>query len=118
MKKKGGCLKTVLIVIGVIIILGIIGSVIGGKDDGPKKVNSDTSTDATQDASKNESEPEQTVFNVGDTVNLNDVEITLVNITESAGGEYTTPDEGNEFLILEFEIANNSSKDIQFVYSK
>lgn len=37
MKKKGGCLKTVLIVIGVIIILGIIGSVIGGKDDGPKK---------------------------------------------------------------------------------
>ena len=112
MKKKGGCLKTVLIVIGVIIILGIIGSVIGGKDDGPKKVNSDTSTDATQDASKNESEPEQTVFNVGDTVNLNDVEITLVNITESAGGEYTTPDEGNEFLILEFEIANNSSKDI------
>lgn len=106
------CLKTVLIVIGVIIILGIIGSVIGGKDDGPKKVNSDTSTDATQDASKNESEPEQTVFNVGDTVSLNDVEITLVNITESAGGEYTTPDEGNEFLILEFEIANNSSKDI------
>lgn len=112
MKKKGGCLKTVLIVIGVIIILGIIGSVVGGKDDGPKKVNSDTSTDATQDTSKNESEPEQTVFNVGDTVNLNDVEITLVNITESAGGEYTTPDEGNEFLILEFEIANNSSKDI------
>lgn len=112
MKKKGGCLKTVLIVIGVIIILGIIGSVIGGKDDGPKKVNSDTSTDTTQDASKNESEPEQTVFNVGDTVSLNDVEITLVNITESAGGEYTTPDEGNEFLILEFEIANNSSKDI------
>lgn len=45
-------------------------------------------------------------------MNLNDVEITLVNITESAGGEYTTPDEGNEFLILEFEIANNSSKDI------
>lgn len=35
-----------------------------------------------------------------------------MNITESAGGEYTTPDEGNEFLILEFEIANNSSKDI------
>ena len=114
-KKKGGCLKTILIVIGVIIVIGIIGSVMGGKDSEPKKVNNDTTTDGTQstaDTSQDNKEPEQTEFTVGDTVNLNDVEITLVNTVESSGNEYLTPDEGNEFLILEFEIANNSSKDI------
>lgn len=114
-KKKGGCLKTILIVIGVFIVIGVIASIAGGNDNEPKKVNNDTSTDSPQsstDNSKDAEEPAQTEFTVGDTVNLNDVEVTLVNTVESAGNEYLTPDEGNEFLILEFEIANNSSSDI------
>lgn len=36
-KKKGSCLKTILIVIVIIVILGVIASIAGG-DDQPKKV--------------------------------------------------------------------------------
>ena len=35
-----------------------------------------------------------------------------MSATESNGSEYITPDEGNVFLLCEFEIANNSNKDI------
>ncbi len=59
---------------------------------------------------KNESEPEQTVFNVGDTVNLNDVEITLVNNHRICQIEIYYPDRGNEFLILEFGVQTTHQK--------
>ena len=43
-KKKGSCLKTILIVIAVIVVLGVIGSIVGG-DDQPQKVG-ETNADA------------------------------------------------------------------------
>ena len=120
-KKKGSCLKTILIVIAVIVVLGVIGSIVGG-DDQPQKVgeaNADTqaessSTDGTNeesDTSSNESE-EQTVFTKGEIAEMNDVQVTLVNYEESAGSEYNTPSEGNIFLLLKFEIANNSDSEL------
>lgn len=111
-KKKGGCLKVVLIVIGVFIVIGVIGSMFGKDDDKVKDV---TNTKAdTSDTQKPDAEetPEKTEFKVGETAEQKDIQITLVNVTESAGSEYVTPDDGNVFLLLEFEIANNSSKDI------
>lgn len=120
-KKKGSCLKTILIVIAVIVVLGVIGSIVGG-DDQPQKVgeaNADTqaessSTDGTNeesDTSSNESE-EQTVFTKGEIAEMNDVQVTLVNYEESAGSEYNTPPEGNIFLLVNFEIANNSDSEL------
>lgn len=55
---------------------------------------------------------EKKEFQVGETVSLKDVNVTLVSSMESAGSEYVKPDDGKEFLILEFNIENNSSKDI------
>ena len=53
-----------------------------------------------------------TALGVGDTATLNNVQITLTSVKESAGDEYAQPDSGNVFLLLEFDIANNSSDDI------
>lgn len=39
-------------------------------------------------------------------------EATLIGVTESTGTEYFKPSEGKVFLICEFEIANNSDKDL------
>lgn len=39
-KKKGGCLKTILIVFGVFVVIGAIGSLAGGDKSEPKKVSS------------------------------------------------------------------------------
>ena len=38
--------------------------------------------------------------------------VTLVNVSESKGSAYNEPNEGNVFVICEFEIANNSDKEI------
>ena len=112
-KKKSGCLKPILIVIAIFIVLGVIGSMAGSDKNEPKKVNSssDQSTTNTKSSEKEEKE-EKTEFQVGETVSLKDVNVTLVSSTESAGSEYVKPDDGKEFLILEFNIENNSSKDI------
>ncbi len=112
-KKKGGCLKKVLIVIAVLIVLGIIGSALGD-DEEPTVVDNNKSTEQGQSSTSEskENEPQKTEFSVGETVELNDVQVTLSNAVTSEGGEYTKPDDGNEFLILEFDIANNSDSDI------
>ena len=114
-KKKGGKLKWIIIVL---IVIGIIGAAAGGREDDKVK-------DATEEVKNNDgkkedkgdykedSEPEEkTEFYLGETAEQKNVQITLANITESSGSEFAKPDEGNIFLICEFEIANNSEKDI------
>lgn len=112
-KKKGSCLKTILIVIGIIIVLGAIGSVIG-TDNNPKKVGE---SDNSQEKSTNKTEDktsssEQTIFTQGEVAEMNDVQVTLVNYEESAGSEYNTPTDGNVFVLANFEITNNSDSEL------
>ena len=141
-KKKRGCLTAILIVIGVFILLGIIGSLL--TDDEPKvankpEVNSpnekadvteDEKADTTEDKKaditdedkvvENETEeiveatpyPDKTTFSVGEKVELNDILVTLVDVTESNGSDFNKPADGNVFALCEFEIENNSNGDI------
>ena len=117
-KKKGSCLKTILIVVGVLIIIAIVGSVVGGGDNEPKKVadaNTDTQseeTPANDGAESEEASEEQTVFKQGETAEMNDVQVTLMGYEESTGSEYNTPSEGNVFVLANFEIANNSDSEL------
>lgn len=117
-KKKGSCLKTILIVVAVIIVLGVLGSIIGGGDDKPKKVEdvkTDTQSEETpakDEAESEESSEEQTVFKQGEVAEMNDVQVTLMGYEESAGSEYNTPSEGNVFVLANFEIANNSDSEL------
>lgn len=110
-KKQGGKLKW--IIIGIVVVL-IIGVAAGGGDDEPKKV-AETSTDAkatSESAQEDQSEEKETVFRKGEVAELNNVQVTLTDYKESAGSEYNTPAEGNVFLMSEFEIANNTDKEI------
>lgn len=117
----------------VIVLIAIIGSM--GGNDKPKKVepaaNSQsvdttaketvTEDPAQPDEQEQEQEQEQTpypveedktAFLVGETAELKGVQVTLVGVTESGGSEYNKPSEGNVFVLCEFEIANNSDKEI------
>ena len=114
-KKKGSCLKTILIVIAVLIVIGLIGSIFGGSDE-PEKVG-DVITETQSEETSDESEPaedseEQTVFTQGEVAEMNDVQVTLMGYEESTGSEYNTPSEGNVFVLVNFEIANNSDSDL------
>ena len=55
---------------------------------------------------------EQTVFTVGDTVELNGVKTTLLSAEEYPGKQYMMPTDGNVFLVCQFEIENDSSAEI------
>lgn len=101
-------------VLAFVVLLGIIGSF--GGDDEPKKVETSTPTQNEETAptqTEQESEAKnESVFNVGETAELKGVRATLVNVTKSAGSTFNTPSDGNVFLLCEFEIANNSDKEI------
>ncbi len=100
-RKKQGSKLPVIIIILVI----IVGVAISQANNGPKKVDSDGNTNSGSNTS-------QDLFKVGETVELKNVRATLVSVTESQGTEYLKPDDGNVYLMCEFNIENNSNEDI------
>lgn len=93
-------------VLAIIIFIAIIASF--GSNDEPKKVESSAPIQTEQ-------EPEaenKNVFYVGETAELKGVNVTLASVTQSTGSAYNTPTDGNVFVLCEFEIANNSDKEI------
>ncbi len=102
------------ILIGIIVFFVLIGIIASSSDnDEPKKVEkTDTSKVETSVDTKEEVKEEKNEFYVGETAELKDVSVTLVNVTESTGSQFNTPTDGNVFVLCEFEIANNSSKEI------
>lgn len=111
-KKQGapGCLIVVLVVVVLVAIAAFAG---GGESSTPQKVESTSGTSqSASQASQAQSQPEQTVFTVGDTVELNGVKTTLLSAEEYPGKQYMMPTDGNVFLVCQFEIENDSSAEI------
>lgn len=125
-KQKGfGCLTTVIVVILIFVIIGVIGS---QSEKKPVKVNDSISynsssvSNSTSEIKEEIQESSETteiatseegsVFRVGETAEMNDIQITLVNYEESNGSEYNTPSEGNVFVLANFEISNNSDSEL------
>ena len=52
------------------------------------------------------------VFKLGDSVELDDIVIKFVDLTESTGVQFSKPAEGNVFILCEFEITNNSKEEL------
>lgn len=100
--------------IGGFIALGIVALIVviiiaanAGSDSKPKKVGDDKS--ASSGSSDSE---EKDVFTNGEIAEMNGVQVTLKDYEESKGTEFLTPDDGNVFVIVTFEIANNSDSEI------
>lgn len=131
-KQGGGCLKWGVIAFIVLFVLGALGSSL---DDKPKQVNTKGNegqaenkqgqAEGRQEQTENEQgqtesqqnpveEPQaKDTFSIGETAELNDVQVTLTNYQENAGSEWIAPAEGNVFVLVEFEIANNSDSEIR-----
>lgn len=95
-KKQGtnGCLLVIeIVVISFIIFVALIG-MSGNKNENKEEVS------------------EKKVFGIGDTVENNGIEVTLISAESNAGNAYLKPGEGKMFEVLEFEISNNSEHDI------
>lgn len=106
-KRRRGAGSVVGTIVLIMVAVIIIGAVIGSNSEGPRKVGEAVSEGGTAPAAT-----EQSVFGVGDKVELNDVIVTLVNVSESMGGNYMTPESGKVYLLCEFVIENNSNREI------
>lgn len=106
----------ILIIIIVFFVLICITASSGDSDEPQKVENTDTGKIETsvenKEEVKEEVKEEKNEFYVGETAELKEVFVTLVNVTESTGSQFNTPTDGNVFVLCEFEIANNSDKDI------
>lgn len=102
-KKKHPILGAIILIFGILLI---IGAASGGADE-PEKVG-----EASEKNSTLATEPVVTEFTVGDKVELNDIVVTLVDVSENTGTACTKPSDGKIYVLCEFEIENNSSKDI------
>ena len=96
-------------ILTVVLILIVVGVVFGSSDDKDVK-KAEPLPQSTETVSQ--SAPVNEIFHVGETALVKDVAVTLVNVTESTGSEFNQPTAGNIFVLCEFEIANNSSKEI------
>lgn len=111
-KNKKGIL---LPVVGVVVAIAVVGSM-GGSDE-PEKIGDVSTTEssvssAVQGSASTPSAPEKTIFGVGEKVELNGVNATLLSVTENNGQQFFEPAEGNVFVVCEFEIENNTNGDI------
>ena len=117
-KKQGaGCLPIIIAVVVLFVLLAAIGG--GGEDDEPSlaETSSAESSAVNEASSVPESETAETseaktVFGLGETAEMNDIQVTMLNYVESNGSEYNSPADGNVFVLVEFEIANNSGSDL------
>lgn len=116
-KKKGGCLKVILIVAAVIIVLAVIAAIAGKNEETPVKVEDNASenqqsSEENTEQNEQENNEEQMKFTVGETAEMNDIQVTMTDYEESSGSEYNTPADGNVFVLINFEIANNSDGEL------
>ncbi len=124
-KKKGGCLKWVLIAIVVIALISACGAMLGGGDD-TSSDNSTTETatkddnnkdEGTKEESKEESDEEtdlEKTYAVGETLEHNGIKITVTETERIEPDEMDFLDEGENYVRAYLVIENNSDKEISY----
>lgn len=119
--RKKTCSIIALIISGLWLTIGVSNI---ANSDKPKKVenardtvietdnNSEEVPIEDSEPTKSEDENKEMAFKKGETAELNGVQVTLTDYKESTGSEYNKPTDGNVFLMTEFEISNNTEKEL------
>lgn len=112
-KKQGGVVKWVVVIIVAMLFVGALSD---DSDNEPKKVQNETPEPSVADSDEQDSGEEEaeetTVFRVGETAELNGVQVTMTAFEESEGSDYLFPDDGNVFVLAEFKIVNNTDREL------
>lgn len=98
--------------VGILVLLGIIGSAIS-PDETPKTVDG---TPSSSDSSSAEQKPEKTTFKPGETIEFDKKKVTVSSVKRnwSSGNEFIVPDAGNEFVKIQVTIRNDSSNEAAY----
>lgn len=93
----------------ILVVFFVVGVVAGTSSDEPEKIGQ---TDISQNPSTPSAAPDETEFTVGEIVELNNIVVTLTDISENYGSGFITPSDGKVYVVCEFNIENNSTTDI------
>ena len=63
---------------------------------------------------ENGKEEKKTSFSIGETADINGVKYTVNDVQYSEGNDWSTPDEGKEFVIISVTIENGSEEDVSY----
>lgn len=102
-KKRHPILGTIILIFGIFIFIGAL----VGESDEPKKV--DNNSASVAEVATTTTPP---IFTVGDTLEMGNVLVTLVDVSESAGTQLMAPTAGNVFVTCEFTIENNTNSEM------
>lgn len=105
--KAARIVVTLLVVLIIILFFAMCNSIFS-KD--PVETAKPVSTAVQED--KAASPTEKPVYGIGDTLEMKNVRATLTDVRISQGSQYSTPEEGSEFVIYELEIENCSDEEI------
>ena len=105
---KAARIVVTLLVVFIIILFFAMCHSIFSKDpvETAKPVNTAVQSDMTARPSENP------IYGIGDTLEMKNVRATLTDVRISQGSQFSTPEEGNEFVIYELEIENCSDEEI------
>lgn len=94
----------------------IIAIAVSSSNSKPRTVTGKTENQLTRQQAQNSNiqtnEPVKDTFGLMETAEMNSVQVTMTNYNENYGSEWNQPTDGNVFLLVEFEIANNSSSEL------
>lgn len=99
--------KFILMSVGGLVLLGIIIAVVSGGDDSTTTGTKVSGDDTKQEAKKDEESVSDKTFKVGDTIDLNGLELTINSAKFVPASEYS-PAEKGKVLKMEVNVTNNT----------
>lgn len=104
-RKRGGCMKWALIIVGAFVVLGIIGAMFGGDDTSVEPNEAGTAETATSN--------EETTYSIGEAVDVGGLSVTVNEKSNqpTAGNQYLSETAGSgNYLLLDITITNNGNE--------
>lgn len=96
-----------------LLVTGMLAVILFGCSETPVLLDDSSAAPSDSAAAADSPAPtEEQAFQVGETVKLGDIVVSLVEVTESKGSKYNKPTDGNVYLLCEFEITNNSDAEL------
>lgn len=100
----GRIIGIILIIIAILMLLSFCHSAMNG-DSAETAKPVDGSVKTTPEATP-------AIYGVGDALEMKGIRTTLTAVRTFYGSQFLTPEDGNEFVVFEFEIENHSEKEI------
>ncbi|MCG2794577.1 MAG: DUF4352 domain-containing protein [Actinomycetia bacterium] len=109
-RRAGGKGKWILLALGIIVIIVVIAAIAGGGGEKKEATKTEKPAETTEEAT----EKTETAVTVGQPVTCGDLSITVHSFHASPGEEMFTPKAGNQYIVVDLEI-NNDSKETKAV---